>query len=255
MAIELFNNGTHLVIGFYDLGSDDGIQSNQFLVVDGNHSAIIDPGGDLTHNDLVMCSHKYWLNTKLDYVIGSHQDPDVLSSLDKWLVETDCQVIVPAIWERFIAHYATQGKFKRRLIGIPDFGMDIQFGNAILKAIPAHFLHSEGNFQFYDSVSKILFSGDMGASPFLRYFEKVDQPIDDFDAHIPNIEGYHRRFMVNNKVCRYWANMVRGLDIEWMVPQHGRSFKGKDMVERFLEWIEELQCGTDLVTQETYKIP
>ncbi|RKZ80655.1 MAG: MBL fold metallo-hydrolase [Candidatus Parabeggiatoa sp. nov. 1] len=255
MAIELFNNGTHLVIGFYDLGSDEGIQSNQFLVVDGNHSAIIDPGGNLTHNDLVMCSRKYWLNTKLDYVIGSHQDPDVLSSLNKWLVETDCQVIVPAIWGRFIAHYAAPNQFKKRLIGIPDFGMNIQLGNAIVKAVPAHFLHSEGNFQFYDSVSKILFSGDMGASPFLRYFEKVEQPIEDFDAHIPNIEGYHRRFMANNKVCRYWANMVRGLDIEWLVPQHGRSFKGKEMIERFLKWIEELQCGTDLVTQETYKIP
>jgi len=37
-------------------------------------------------------------------------------------------------------------------------------GNAIIKVIPAHFMHSEGNFQFYDPVSKILFSGDMGAS-------------------------------------------------------------------------------------------
>jgi len=48
--------------------------------------------------------------------------------------------------------------------------------------------------------------------------------------------------------------MVRGLDIEW-IPQHGKSFKGKDMVERFLKWVEGLQCGIDLVTQETYQIP
>lgn len=252
MAVELYNDGSHKCIGFYDLVVGEGVQANQFLIVDGNHSALLDPGGDLIYNELFMHSYKYLFTKNLDYVIGSHQDPDVLSSLDKWLVGSDCQVIVPALWERFITHFATPGRIKDRVKGIPDRGMDIPLGKTVIKAIPAHFLHSEGNFHFYDPVSKILFSGDLGAS---LVPEREDEPVEDFAEHIKMMEGFHRRYMASNKICRYWVNMARKLDMEWLVPQHGRSFKGKEMIEQFLSWLENLECGIDLVTQDNYKTP
>lgn len=252
MAVELYNDGTHKCIGFYDLVVGEGVQANQFLIVDGNHSALLDPGGDLIYNELFMHSYKYLFTKNLDYVIGSHQDPDVLSSLDKWLVGSDCQVIVPALWERFIPHFASPGKIKNRLIAIPEAGMEIQLGNAAIKAIPAHFLHSEGNYQFYDPISKILFSGDMAAS---EVDSKEEIPVQDFDLHIAKMENFHRRYMRSNKVCRFWVNMIRELDIEWIVPQHGKPLQGKEMIEKFLTWIENLPCGIDLMTQDHYQIP
>ena len=130
--------------------------------------------------------------------------------------------------------------------------MTIRIGEAPLVAIPAHFLHSEGNFQFYDPTSKILFSGDLGAS-LIEGQHKSDS-VEDFAAHIPLMEGFHKRYMNANKVCRYWANMVRELDIEWIVPQHGPAFKGKDMVNQFIDWIENLDCGIDLMTQDNYRV-
>lgn len=48
--------------------------------------------------------------------------------------------------------------------------------------------------------------------------------------------------MTANKACRLWANMVRGLDIE-------------SMVQRFIDWVETLECGIDLMTQDNYRIP
>lgn len=252
MAIELYNDGIHKCIAFYDLVSGEGVQANQFLIVNGDHSALIDPGGDLIYNDLFMQSYKYLFTKSLEYVIGSHQDPDIISSLDKWLVGSDCKVIVPELWDRFIPHFATPGKVKDRLIGIPDQGMEIELGSMALKALPAHFLHSEGNFQFYDPVSKILFSGDMGASIGGRD-ESI--PVDNFEAHIPYMKGFHQRYMSSNKVCRYWVNMVRQLDVEWIVPQHGRSFQGEEKINQFLNWIETLECGVDLMTQDNYRIP
>ncbi|MFO1383773.1 MAG: hypothetical protein U1E91_02210 [Moraxella sp.] len=33
--------------------------------------------------------------------------------------------------------------------------------------------------------------------------------------------------MVSNKVTRFWADAVRQLDVEMIVPQHGKSFVGK----------------------------
>jgi flavorubredoxin len=67
------------------------------------------------------------------------------------------------------------------------------------------------------------------------------------------MEGFHRRYMVSNKVCRLWASMVRGMDVSMMVPQHGRYFVGKEAIGAFLDWIEKLECGVDLVTQANYR--
>jgi len=40
-----------------------------------------------------------------------------------------------------------------------------------------------------------------------------------------------------------------------LVPQHGQRFVGKEMVRRFIDWIETLPCGIDLMTQDAYRIP
>ncbi len=129
----------------------------------------------------------------------------------------------------------------------------IPFGAAAIVALPAHFLHSEGNFHFYDPVAKILFSGDLGAS--IVSPEAAGEPVKDFDAHLRTMLGFHRRYMGSNKVCRLWASMVRELDIEMIVPQHGSRFVGREMVGRFIDWVESLNCGMDLLTQDSYRVP
>ena len=49
--------------------------------------------------------------------------------------------------------------------------------------------------------------------------------------------------------------MVRGLDVEMIVPQHGARIEGKENVNKFLDWFQGLECGVDLMTQESYKVP
>jgi flavorubredoxin len=39
------------------------------------------------------------------------------------------------------------------------------------------------------------------------------------------------------------------------VPQHGRYFAGREAVNAFLDWIENLECGIDLFTQDNYRFP
>ena len=256
MAKELFNRNDHVCLLFSDLVDDSdstAVQANQFLIINHGHGALIDPGGNMTFNGLTVGMGKFFFYKKLEYIFASHQDPDIVASLNRWMVQTDCKVLAPSIWERFLPHFCGVGNTAGRVIGIPDQGMDINLGQCVIKAIPAHFLHSEGNFQFYDPTSKILFSGDMGAS--LVPNDLAGDPVTDFAAHLPFMEPFHRRYMVSNKVCRYWVNMVRTLDVEWIVPQHGRSFQGKEMVNSFLNWIENLPCGIDLLTQDNYRIP
>ena len=264
MPITLYDDGNHKCIIFPDLvtceeaeeqgegASCDSVQSNQFLIVHNEHAALIDPGGNLTYSRLFLAISDYVAPKNIDFVIASHQDPDIIASLNRWLIASSAKVVVPSLWKRFVPHFCSPGATKGRLIGIPDEGADIEIGGVAFKALPAHFLHSEGNFHFYDPVSKILFTGDVGASHVPD--SECARPVQDFTAHLKNMEGFHRRYMNSNKVCRLWVNMVRTLDVEVIVPQHGGLFQGKEMVNKFLDWMENLQCGVDLMTQDHYRV-
>ncbi len=251
----LFQNDDHMVLTFTDLVKGEGIQSNQMAIIQEGHSAIFDPGGDLTYMPLSMAITKYVKVKDIDYIFATHQDPDIISSLDKWLMYSDAKIAVSSLWERFVPHLVPgymKEKAEGRMLAIPDAGMNIPLAHSVIKAIPAHFLHSVGNFQFYDPISKILFSGDMGAS---LVDSEPERPVRDFEKHVNKMLSFHQRYMVSNKVCRLWANMIRTMDVEMMVPQHGRPFVGKEMIEQFLCWIEQLECGVDLMTQKNYTAP
>ncbi len=256
MAIELFNNDKHLCLMFSDLvseGNGESVQSNQFLIVQDGNGILLDPGGVLTYNELYLAMSKYFPPKQLKYVFASHADPDIIASLPRWLNGSETRLIISRIWSRFVPHFCPQGATEGRIISVPDEGSILPFGSTEFQILPAHFLHAEGNFQFYDPVSKILFSGDMGAS--MLHAQHAQVAVKDFQAHIPTMRGFHARYMVSNKVVRFWVAMVRKLDVEMIVPQHGAPFIGKEMVAQFLDWIEGLACGVDLMTQEHYQVP
>ena len=255
----LFENDRHRVIAFNGLVKGKGIQANQFVIRNGDTEILLDPGGDLLYAPLVIELSKLGPVEDLDYVFASHQDPDIIASMDRWLMKTRAKVICSKLWSRFLPHLVPaymDGQMgvdlEKRIMAIEDEGAKLPFGETQLLILPAHFLHSVGNLQIYDPISKILFSGDMGASMVDGCFEK---DIENFEEHIPSMEGFHRRYICSQKASQLWANMVRELDVEMIVPQHGKPFKGKAMVESFLHWIENLPCGVDLLTQNNYRPP
>jgi flavorubredoxin len=256
MAVELFNDGNHVVHAFYDLVDDQAttaVQCNQFLVIDDGHGALIDPGGNMTYTGLLIDMQKHFSSRELDYILASHPDPDIIASVNKWFVASNCKVMISKLWERFVPHFTTGRDNSGRIVPIPDEGGLISLGRCKLVAVPAHFMHAEGNFQFYDPVAKILFSGDLGASLVSR--AQAAEPVTDFVSIVPKMIDFHKRYIVSGKVCRYWAQMVRQLEIQQIVPQHGCRFVGKQAVNDFINWVEQLECGIDLMTQANYSLP
>lgn len=257
-SYTLFDNGEHKCIVFTSLVKGEGIQANQFLIINGQEGGVIDPGGDLTYSPLTFELLKYLPLNKIKYVFGSHQDPDIITSMPRWLMHTQAKIVASKLWARFLPHlnsaYTTgkmDGDWLERLIELPDEGLSVPIGNTELYCIPAHFLHSVGNFQFYDPISKVLFSGDLGAS----LAGDPQQPVADMQAHIPTMRSFHQRYMCSNRILRYWVEMVREMDVEMIVPQHGAPFKGKESIEQFLTWLWDLQCGVDVIDAKTYRCP
>ena len=256
MAITLYEADGHSCLMFADLVEEEHgevVQTNQFLVVDHGHGALIDPGGHMTYGELYLAISRYFPPKQLDYVLASHADPDIVASVGRWLTASDSKVLISRVWARFLPHFCQAGKTAGRIVTLPDPGAAIPLGHCHLLAVPAHFLHSEGNFQFYDPVSKILFSGDLGAA--MTSAAEAGTVVTDFDAHVAAMLPFHQRYMSGNRACRLWAGMARGLDIEWIVPQHGPPLRGKAMVARFIDWVGSLACGLDLLTHEHYRVP
>ncbi|MFC4158855.1 MBL fold metallo-hydrolase [Chitinimonas lacunae] len=263
MAITLYEDGDHRCLLFSDLvddADDEAVQANQFLLMSGGEGALIDPAGNMTYNGLIMAMAQYFPARDLKYILASHADPDIVASLNKWLVTTRCTLLVSKLWARFVPHFCSAGNTAGRIVGLPDEGLRFSLGLTTLVALPAHFLHAEGNFHFLDTRARILFSGDMGAS--MVPHQAVETPVVGRAAlrdHLRTMEAFHRRYMVSNKACRLWAAMVRPLvergEIEQMVPQHGRRFVGREAILAFLDWIAVLECGIDRFEAENYRVP
>ena len=254
MAIELFNQNGHVCLMFSHLSDEGGeaVQANQFLVIHKDHGCIIDPGGNMAYNEMLLTVGRYFSPQKLDKILASHADPDIIASLDRWMTSTQAQLYISRLWERFAPHFCKPGKTQGRIVGIPYPGMRIPVGETELVALPAHFMHSEGNFQFWDPVSRILFSGDLGVS--IVSSAQAGTPVMSLAQHIPKMDAFHRRYMVSGKVLKLWARMVRDLPIDMIVPQHGSPMKGAAVWE-FIEWIQTLDCGIDHLTQANYSVP
>lgn len=252
--IELFRNDNHACLMYTDLADQDGqaVQCNQFLIVDNGMGAIIDPGGNLAYNELFLGMSRFFPPQNLTYLIASHADPDIIASLDRWLTSTRAKLVISKIWERFAPHFTKAGKTEDRVVGVPDAGGKLPLGRSELWLLPAHFMHSEGNFHFYDPVSKILFTGDLGVS--MVSGAEARKPVKDLKAHIPKMEGFHRRYMVSNKILRLWVRMARQLEISMLVPQHGAPMEGA-AIGQFFDWIESLMCGVDLLDDRAYQLP
>jgi flavorubredoxin len=252
MSIELYRDEKHLRLMFCNLSRDQGeaVQSNQFLLLNGKSGAIIDPGGNLAYNELYVGLTKHFPPHQLEAILASHADPDIIASLDRWMTSSPAKVYISRLWERFAPHFCKPGKTEDRIIGIPDPGMHIKLGDSEIVALPAHFMHAEGNFQFWDPVSRILFSGDLGAS----LGGEPERIVTSLKDHLPRMEGFHRRYMVSNKIMRLWARMVRQLPIRMIVPQHGAPMAGPAIAE-FIDWVEGLQCGVDLFDDRHYQLP
>lgn len=245
-TITLFSGEDHRNLLLPDISAGDhAVQANQHMIVHGKSAILLDPGGHKVYSKVLSEVFANLQGASLQAILLSHQDPDIVAAINGWLTTTDATAYASVLWTRFIPHFGLDRLMGERIVPVPDEGMWIDLAGAPLALLPAHFLHSCGNLHLYDPTAKILYTGDLGASLGQPYRE-----VPDFDAHVQYIEGFHRRYMASSSMLRAWADMVRGLDVEIIAPQHGALFRGKEMVGRFVDWCAQLECGIDLMASQ-----
>lgn len=219
---------------------DSVIDTNEYLLIADGKGALLDPGGLEIFPDVVSAVSDHIKMDDITILFGSHQDPDIISSLALWLGTCPrARAYVPSIWSGFISHYGCDAA---QLVSVPDDGLRLELSaHHSVDLIPAHYLHSSGNLNVYDARAKILFSGDVGAALLPK--EEQGLFVEDFGAHTRFMEGFHRRWMPSEAARDAWLEQVRQLDIEFMCPQHGAIFRGAD-VPKFFDWFGALRLGS-----------
>lgn len=216
------------------------IDTNQFMVKVGDQAILLDPGGIEIFSPMLAAVVNHTPLENIRHLFASHQDPDIISSLGLWdRTLPGAKLYAPWVWEGFIRHY---GCNNIDYVALPDEGQIFRLNGRDFEFLPAHYLHSSGNFHFYDPKAKILMSGDVGAA-----IMPADAPlfVEDFTTHTGLMETFHQRWMPSNEAKNNWIARVRKLEIDIMAPQHGALFRGDD-VKRFLDWFEALEVGTGL---------
>ncbi|MFA6236305.1 MAG: MBL fold metallo-hydrolase [Bacteriovorax sp.] len=236
----LYDDGVHewIVLARDPLRPDSVIDTNEYLIVNSGKGMLLDPGGAEIF-PMVLSEISNIIDVKnIEQYLCSHQDPDIMSSLPLWMsLNPQAKIYVSWLWTKFIAHFGND--FVNQFVEVPDQGMTIKLNEQELQIVPAHYLHSSGNFHLYDPKAKILFSGDIGAA---LVPDNAPLFVEDFEKHIPYMEGFHARWMPSNEAKNRWIRRIRKLDVQMLCPQHGSIFAG-DNVHKFLNWLENLEVG------------
>ncbi len=238
-SATLFEGKHHrwVVFGRDESKPDKIVDTNQYMILTHEQCFLMDPGGIELFSAMLAGVLSYVELEKVTTLFASHQDPDIISSLGLWdKTIPKAKLYAPWLWEEFIRHF---GMENIEYMPIKDEGMELRFDSINLQFVPAHYLHSSGNFNVYDPQAKILMSGDIGAA-----LESHDTPmfVENFADQVSKMQFFHQRWMPSNRAKKNWVARVKELDIDIMAPQHGSIFKG-EAVQEFLEWFDNLDVG------------
>ena len=106
-ALKIYDEGHQ----WYVFGRDPEkpekiIDTNQFMIVDGNRSILLDPGGIEVFSTMLASVLKYVDIEHITDLFASHQDPDIISSLGMWdQVLPNANLHASCLWEGFIRHF------------------------------------------------------------------------------------------------------------------------------------------------------
>jgi flavorubredoxin len=220
------------------------IDTNQFVICDDRAAILLDPGGVELFPAMLGALTGHISPDQIEHLFLSHQDPDVSSSLPLWraVAGEKLKVHISKLWTGFVSHFDKEAKF----VPLPDAGGDLSLSyDCRLQVLPAHYMHSSGNFNLYDPKAKVYFSGDIGAALIPDEAKGDSMFVEDFTRHVTFMEGFHRRWLPSNEAKNAWVRMLRSFDIEILAPQHGLLFRGEH-VGRFLDWLEQLHVGTGM---------
>jgi glyoxylase-like metal-dependent hydrolase (beta-lactamase superfamily II) len=215
---------------------------------------LIDPGGTAEFDQVAgKVTEVVGSFQRVSIVSGNHQDPDVVGSLPlvvNRLAPKSLVLLTEDTW-RLIA---LTGIPKDRVRFVERYRGGLRFPavDRELKIIPSPYCHFTGAFLIFEPRSGCLFTGDLFAGVTM---DREMYPLIATEHHWAGIRFFHERYMPCNAALRWIVQKIRQIEgLRMICPQHG-SIVPEELIPEFLDRMESLQVGADLLSDRELDDP
>ncbi len=223
--------------GIYHIGdptTQNGLNCNPYLLIDGKEAVLIDPGSPLDYATVLENIQKLISLDQIKYIVLHHQDPDFCASVP--LLEIDgVKAELVTSWRAMtlIQFYGAHLPFYL----IEEHQMQLKMASGrTLSFLSTPYLHFAGAFVTYDELTKSLFSSDLfGAFSYNPTLFADDQYLD-------KMLSFHEHYMPSNAVLRPVMDLLELYEIDAIFPQHGAIINAN--VPKYIEALKQLECGS-----------
>ena len=224
--------------GIYWVGVDtqDAFRCNPYLIIDGDEAVLIDPGGLLTAAGVIARVAGLIDLGKVRYIIGHHQDPDVISAVTylRKLVHPECRIVCHSRMSVLIKHFGAGFPF----LDVDKARWQLTFGRGrTLTFAHTPYLHSPGAIVTYDARSQTVFTSDL----FGGITEKWK--LEAGPGYLEQIMAFHVDYMPSVDILATGIENIKSLGpIRRIAPQHGSIIEGSE-VAKLMTSVSQLQVG------------
>ncbi len=211
----------------------NGLRINSYLMIDNGEGILFGPGSVIDFEDILANISEIIPVEKIKYVILHNQDPSNCSALPLFERNGFSGKVVTH-WRSavYVKHYDVSSDFIYS--NLTANRLTLKSGR-IMHFINTPYLKSAGSFAVYDTVSKILFSGDL--------FGAFGTNEDHFarEDYIEAMKKYHAEYMPGNYILRNILEIIMKKDISMIAPQYG-SIIVKE-IQDTISALMDVKCG------------
>ncbi|MCI5221682.1 MAG: hypothetical protein D3924_03115 [Candidatus Electrothrix sp. AR4] len=175
-------------------------------------------------------------------ILINHQDPDVAPNaafIQK--LNPKCMVVASEDTWRLIHFFGLKASRFKAVESYRNNRAIMPGGNRLI-FVPSPFCHFRGAMMYYDTTSRILFSGDLFGG--LSYSHDLYATEDSWEG----IKTFHQLYMPSRDALKLAVSRIRNLDPppEMIAPQHGSIIQG-ELIRNFMDRMYTLEVGLDLL--------
>jgi flavorubredoxin len=253
---ESYNRPIEIADNVYWVGFHESISNlhcNPYLIIEGGQAVLIDAG---SRPDFALVMMKILQTGISPEQIVALIDPDLCGSMSNMAdicANPELRILSEQDNNIFISYYLEREK-RKLLTSVNESGFRFTFGGRSLQFFKTPYAHASGSFVTYDAKTKTLFTSDLFGS-MSRQWDLFIQLSDDcyicrdYDhcikrrkyCPLPDIIEFHKKFMPSEKALKYAMNVIGGLDVEVIAPQHGSILKNKKDIAFLIECLGTLK--------------
>lgn len=221
----------------------DDFQCHVYLIEQGDHSVVLDPGSALTADEVIRKINAVVGLDHVRYLVCSHCDPDIIGALPAMTaagLHPEAAIVTHWRDEALMRHAGSELPYWR----VEDHDWQLHLVDHTLRFVFTPYAHFAGAFATFDEETGTLFSSDLFGG-----FSNDDELFATSLDYFGGVRAFHEHYMPSREILVHAIDQVRTLPIQRIAPQHGKVVVG-ELVTPLMDMLAGVECGIYLLARE-----